>query len=121
MAHYTLLDENNIVIEVFVGKDENEDGVNWEEWYGNFRGQKCKRTSYNTREGIHIDGGTPFRKNYAGIGFFYDEERDAFYMLSPFPSWVFNEEKCIYQAPTEKPVGLYDWDEDSLSWKEIIV
>ena len=78
MAHYAFLDENNIVTEVIVGKDEGEDGIDWEQWYGEFRGQTCKRTSYNTVNGEHRFGGVPFRGTYAGIGFFYDEERDVF-------------------------------------------
>ena len=80
MAYYAFLDENNIVTEVISGKDETEliDGLTPEEWYGNFRGQTCVRTSYNTQKNVHSNGGTPFRKNYAGIGFFYDENRDAF-------------------------------------------
>jgi hypothetical protein len=60
------LDENNIVTEVIVGKNEGEEGVDWEQHYGAFRGQTCKRTSYNTQGGVHSNGGTPYRKNYAG-------------------------------------------------------
>lgn len=117
MAHYALLDDNNIVTEVFVGKNENEDGINWEEWYGDFRNQKCKQTSYNTYQGQHLNGGVPFRKNYAGIGFYYDETKDAFYMPSPYPSWIFNEEKCIFESPVEKPIGFYSWNEEQLNWE----
>ena len=72
MAHYTFLDNNNIVTEVIVGKDEGEENIDWEVHYGNFRNQVCKRTSYNTSGGIHSSSGTPFRKNYAGIGYIYD-------------------------------------------------
>jgi hypothetical protein len=70
MAHYAFLDENNIVTDVITGKDENEllDGLDPETWYGNFRGQVCKRTSYHTHGNQHSLGGTPFRKNYAGVG-----------------------------------------------------
>ena len=75
MAHYAYLDSSNIVTSVIVGKDENPD-FDWESYYGN--GLKCKRTSYNTRGGVHTQNGTPFRKNYAGIGYFYDESMDAF-------------------------------------------
>jgi hypothetical protein len=81
MAHYAFLDENNIVTEVIVGKDEGEEGVDWEAHYGAFRGQTCKRTSYNTHGNVHSGGGTPYRKNYAGIGSTFDAERDAF--ISP--------------------------------------
>jgi hypothetical protein len=118
MAHYAFLDENNIVTEVIVGKDEGEDGVDWEEHYGNFRGQPCKRTSYNTHGGVHFSGGTPFRKNYAGIGFSYDAERDAFIPPQPFPSWMLNEQTCLWSAPQPYPEdgALYGWDEETLSW-----
>jgi hypothetical protein len=122
MAHYAFLDENNIVTEVIVGKDEGEEGIDWEQHYGNFRGQVCKRTSYNTSAGQHIGGGSPYRKNYAGIGYSYDEERDAFIPPSPFPSFILNEETCLWEAPVPMPElteeeiasgSFYIWDEDS--------
>lgn len=81
MAHYAFLDESNIVIEVITGRDEDEtvDGISdWEKHYGDFRGLACKRTSYNTYANQHNNGGTPFRGNYAGIGYLYDPIRDAF-------------------------------------------
>lgn len=84
MAHYAFLDENNIVVEVIVGKDESEVGIDWEQYYGDFRGLKCKRTSYNTYANQHLNGGTPFRGNYAGIGYYYDETLDVF--VPPKPS-----------------------------------
>ena len=115
MAHYAYLDENNIVTQVIVGRDENEDGIDWEQYYG------AKRTSYNTRGGIHVDGGIPFRKNYAGIGFSYDEGRDAFIPPKPFESWVLDEETCLWNSPVPMPEsgGPWRWDEDTLSWIEI--
>ena len=94
MAHYAFLDQNNLVTEVIVGKNEGEDGIDWEQWYGDFRGQPCKRTSYNTRGGQHPEG-RPLRKNYASIGYTYDSQRDAF--IPPKPEgdgWVLNEETC---------------------------
>lgn len=110
MAHYAFLDENNIVTEVIVGTDETEliEGLDPETWYGNFRGQVCKRTSYNAN----------IRKNYAGIGFTYDAERDAFIPPKPFASWVLNEETCNWKPPVPMPEGNYRWDEDSVSWLE---
>ena len=78
MAHYAFLDENNIVTEVIVGKDEGTDGVDWEERYGEIKNQTCKRTSYNTIGNAHINGGTPFRGNYAGKGYRYDADNDVF-------------------------------------------
>jgi hypothetical protein len=120
MAHYAFLDENNIVTEVIVGKDEGEDGVDWEQWYGEFRGQVCKRTSYNTVGGIHNNGGTPFRKNYAGIGYTYDLQRDAFIPPKPYESWVLNEGLCLWESPVAMPTDgqMYAWDEDTTSWVE---
>jgi hypothetical protein len=92
MAHYAFLDSNNIVTEVIVGKNEGEDGIDWEQHYGEFRGQTCKRTSYNTKGGVHLNGGTPYRKNFAGIGYFYDAQRDAFIAQKPEGNdWTFDE------------------------------
>lgn len=109
MAHYAFLDENNIVTEVIVGKDENEllDGLTPEEWYGNFRGQRCVRTSYNGN----------IRKNYAGIGDTYDEVRDAFVQRKPFASWVLNEETCLWEAPIPMPSEYHIWNEETTSWE----
>jgi hypothetical protein len=120
MAHYAFLNEDNIVVEVITGKDEGVDGIDWEEWYGNFRGKVCKRTSYNTSGGIHLLGGTPYRKNYAGIGHFYDSIKDAFIPPKPYPSWILNEDSCLWESPVPYPNdGLYySWDENSLSWIE---
>ena len=117
MAHYAFLDENNIVIEVIVGKNEGEDGVDWEKWYGEFRGQVCKRTSYNTIGGIHNNGGTPFRKNYAGIGYTYRADIDAFVPPQPFASWTLNA-NAQWEAPTPMPNDgqMYTWDEATTSW-----
>lgn len=84
MAHYAFLDANNRVTEVIPGKDPGDDGIaDWEQFYGDFRGQVCKRTSYNTFAGTHRFGGEPFRKNYAGIGYTYDAQRDAFIPPKP--------------------------------------
>ena len=98
MAHYAFLDSNNVVTEVIVGKNEGEDNIDWEQWYGEFRGQLCKRTSYNTRAGVHLNGGIPFRKNYASIGYTYDSIRDAFIPPKPFASWVLDETTCVFKA-----------------------
>ena len=123
MAHYAFLNENNIVTEVIVGKDEGENGIDWEQHYGEFRGQTCKRTSYNTSGGVHTQGGTPLRKNYAGIGYTYDSTRDAFISPKPFNSWVLNEDSCLWEAPTPRPVKegkIYTWNEETTSWVELI-
>jgi hypothetical protein len=118
MAHYAFLDENNLVTEVIVGKEEGEEGVDWEMHYGNFRGQTCKRTSYNTHGGVHSGGGTPYRKNYAGIGYTYDAGRDAFIAPKLFASWLLDEDTCLWNAPVPYPDdgNRYQWDEKSLSW-----
>jgi hypothetical protein len=112
MAHYAFLDENNIVTEVIAGIDENEliEGLDPETWYGNFRGQVCKRTSYNGN----------IRKNYAGIGCFYDEALDAFRALNPpYPSWILNTETAKWEAPIPQPKGRNRWDEETISWLQI--
>lgn len=113
MAHYAFLDENNIVTEVIVGKDETDliDDVLPEIWYGNFRGQKCVRTSFNGN----------IRKNYAGVGYEYDEDRDAFIPPKPYASWILNETTCRWDAPVERPTdgGLYAWNEDLGEWESV--
>ncbi len=110
MAHYAFLDENNIVTEVITGIHETEtiEGLDTETWYGNFRGQKCVRTSYNNN----------IRKRYAGIGYSYDQEADVFIPPQPYPSWSLDD-NFDWQAPTPKPEGYYVWDESTVSWVEI--
>lgn len=78
MAHYAFIDEQNVVVEVIVGRDEGDGGVDWEQVYGEARGLRCLRTSYNTHDGVHVGGGVPFRGTYAGIGMVYDEAADVF-------------------------------------------
>jgi hypothetical protein len=110
MAHYAFLDENNIVTEVIVGIDETEliEELTPEEWYGNFRGQRCLRTSYNGN----------IRGIYAGIGFLYNEEEDIFIAPQTFPSWTRNG--SVWEAPIAKPNDgkMYTWNEETLSWDE---
>ena len=112
MAHYAFLDSNNIVTEVITGIDETEliEGLHPEIWYGNFRNQTCKRTSYNGN----------IRKNYAGIGYTYDPERDAFIAPKPYTKWVLNEETCIWEAPTPYPTDdkRYVWNDNREEWEE---
>ena len=120
MAHYAFLNMQNIVTEVIVGQDETEGTTNWELEYQDERKQVCKRTSYNTYGGKHSNGGTPFRKNYAGIGFTYDCARDAFIPPKPYASWTLDEETCLWVAPEEMPSDgkLYEWSEDEKKWIE---
>ena len=121
MAHYAFLDENNIVVEVIGGKDEGTDGVDWEEYYGNFRGLTCKRTSYNTFGNQHNLDGTPFRGNYATIGGTYDTDNDVFINEKPFDSWVLNS-NWLWEAPVNYPTDdeEYIWNEDSQSWESLL-
>jgi hypothetical protein len=119
MAHYAFLDKNNIVTEVIVGNDEGD--TDWEQHYGQFRGQVCKRTSYNTQGGVHSGGGEPYRKNYAGIGCTYDASRDAFISPKPYSSWSLNENTCLWEAPIAYPVdgGKFTWDESTGRWEPV--
>jgi hypothetical protein len=114
MAHYAFLDESNIVTEVIVGIDETEliEGKDPETWYEEFRGQVCKRTSYNGN----------IRKNYAGLGFYFDEGRDAFIPPKPYPSWLLNEDTCQWEAPIPYPDDdlIYQWDEEQGDWTPIV-
>ena len=112
MAHYAFLDENNIVTEVIVGRNEDEvvDGISdWEAHYGEFRGQVCKRTSYNNN----------IRGTYAGIGYYYNAEEDIFVAPQPYPSWTRNG--SFWEAPTPMPTdgAIYRWVEDDLNWQVI--
>lgn len=115
MAHYAFLDENNIVTEVITGRNEDEvvDGISdWEAYYGELRGQRCVRTSYNAN----------IRKNYAGIGFYYDEARDAFIPPKPYESWLLNEDTCRWEAPIPYPTDgvMYSWNETEGDWEAIV-
>lgn len=119
MAHWAQINENNKVIQVLVTSNEDEDeGLSWLE--ENIGGRWLK-TSYNTRNGEHLQGGVPFRKNFAGIGMTYDEERDAFIPVSPKASWVLNEETCNWEPPFPRPTDgkLYYWNEKEITWSEI--
>jgi len=104
------IEEANAVPQV-----EFDNSVYWEGFYGG-----CKRTSYNTQGGVHKLGGTPFRKNYAGVGYIYDPIRDAFYAEQPYDSWVLNEDTCQWEAPTLKPEGQYYWKEDTTEWVDYV-
>ena len=125
MAHYAFLDDNNIVTEVITGVDETEliEGLDPETWYGNFRGQVCKRTSYNTLGNTHQNNGTPFRGNYAGIGFKYDEDFNVFIPQQPYPSWKIDYTIYNWVAPVAQPA--YEegyrliWSEYNLEWIKI--
>ena len=121
MAHYAFLDDSNIVTEVIVGVDETEliEGKTPEDWYSEFRGQRCIQTSYNTLGGVHTLGGTPLNKNYAGIGYTWDGI--GFSAPKPYSSWTLNDDSYLWEAPTPMPTDgkRYTWDEATLSWVEL--
>lgn len=114
MSHFAKV-ENGLVTHVIVAEQDVIDaglfGTGW------------IQTSYNTRGGVHINGGTPLRKNYAGVGYSYNINLDAFIPPTPFPSWKLVEETCLWEAPVTMPVvegKLYAWDEPTLSWIESV-
>jgi len=114
MAHFAQIDENNIVTRVLViEQDVIDSGL-----FGD--PTSFIQTSYNTIMGEHRLGGTPLRKNYAGTGYTYDKERDAFIPPKPFPSWVLNETTCYWNAPVARPEDekTYEWNETTLAWIE---
>jgi len=131
LSHFAKLDENNIVTFVTVGRQE-DDGKEAE--LSARTGDVYKQTSYNTRGGVHYTDGVPsedqskaLRKNYAGLGYTYDAERNAFVPPKPYNSWVLNEDTCLWDAPvampedagTGEPPKRYTWDEDTISWVEV--
>ena len=112
MSHFAKI-ENGTVTQVIVAEqDVIDSGIFGNGWI---------QTSYNTHGGVHANGGTPLRKNYAGIGYTYDEGRDAFIPPQPYPSWTLNEDTCLWDAPVARPTDgkLYSWDEATLLWIEI--
>jgi hypothetical protein len=111
MSHFAKV-ENGIVTQVIVAEqDVIDSGIFGDGWV---------QTSYNTHGGVHANGNTPLRKNYAGIGYTYDSQRDAFIPPQPFPSWTLVEDTCLWAAPTPIPVDdkFYFWDETTLTWVE---
>jgi len=125
LAHFAKLDENNIVVFVTVGRQE-DDGKEAE--LTARTGDVYKQTSYNTHGGVHYTDGVPsadqskaLRKNYAGLGYTYDAGRDAFIPPKPFASWVINESTCLWDAPVSYPTDgkRYTWDEATTSWVEV--
>ena len=124
MSHFAKLNSENIVIEVTVGS-QSDDGK--EKELSERTGDTYKQTSYNTRGGVHYDPVTnqpsldqskAFRKNYAGIGYIYDYELNAFYSPQPYPSWSLNKQSCLWESPIPMPQdGLaYEWDEENQTW-----
>ena len=128
MASFVEIDASNIVLRgvVLNDKDTQDESGNDVESIGakylsDAFGGTWKKTSYNTYGGVHNLGGTPFRKNYAGIGDTYDAARDAFIEPKPFASWILDEDTCVWNAPETYPDDgkIYDWNEDTQAWEEI--
>jgi hypothetical protein len=109
MAHWAELDENNIVIRVLVGDNNDPAGDEGYSWLINNLGGTWVKTSYNAT----------IRKNFAGIGFTYSEQLDAFIPPKPFDSWLLNEETCLWETPIPQPEGNYVWDESVVNWVEV--
>jgi len=121
MAHYALLNSANVVTKVITGKDETDTSHNWEEYYGNFHNCTAKRTSYNTVNNSHRNGGTAFRGNYAGIDYTYHSDVDYFMPPKPYNSWSMSTADATWIAPSAMPTdgNPYEWDEDNQTWIDI--
>jgi hypothetical protein len=122
MAHWAEIDENNIVTRVLVGDNaELDEGYQW--LIDNLGGRWVK-TSYNTVGGVHKNGGEPLRKNYAGIGFTYNEDLDAFISPKPFESWILDETTCLWKAPVALPDApngeVWYWNEPTQEWLDFL-
>jgi hypothetical protein len=121
MAHFAEIDSNGVVQRVLVVADEQED--RGQEFLANDLGLggTWVKTSYNTNGGVHSLGGTPFRKNYAGIGFTYDAAKDAFIPPKPYESWKLNNDTCLWDAPKPYPTdgAMYSWNEETTNWEEV--
>ena len=121
MAHFAKLGTGNIVEQIVVVSNNvaisEQAGIDFLNNLYNSR-DVWKQTSYNTKGGVHLNGGTPFRKNYAGVGFTYDQTRDAFIPPRPFSSWTVNEETCVWEAPVAYPDDgeRYSWNEKTQQW-----
>jgi len=122
MSHFAKVDKGVVIKVITVEEDFFENFIDTSpgEWI---------QTSYNTRGGVHIDsngkedGGIPIRKNFAGAGYIYDKDRDAFYEPQPYLSWVLNEDTCLWEPPVAYPDDdkMYEWDEETTSWVEVNV
>ena len=121
MAHFAKLNNENIVEKVEVVSNDiaktEQAGVDFLNNLYNTN-DTWKQTSYNTYGGVHLLGGTPFRKNFAGIGYKYNQTKDAFIPPRPFDSWTLNETTCLWEAPVAKPNdnGIYNWNEQNQTW-----
>ncbi len=140
MAHYAFINDENIVVNVITGVDEDAvqtdlDGTEvggseyaWETFYASlpqFTGLTCLRTSYNTRNGVHIEGGTPYRGTFAGIGFKYDRDFNIFIPPQPYTSWKFNYTICNWEPPVPMPnpteINNWKWSEINKEWIQVAI
>jgi hypothetical protein len=140
MAHYALINKDNVVVQVITGVDENIiqtdlDGTQvggsseaWEQFYASrpwFEGLTCKRTSYNTINGVHSKGETPFRGNFAGVGYKYDDDFNVFIPPQPYPSWKLNYTTFLWEPPIPRPTGAdsYNskWSEINQEWIQVAI
>ena len=128
MAHFAEIDNSNIVLRVLVVDDKDTQDENGDEvesvgatYLSDGFGGTWKRTSLNTNGGVHSLGGTPFRKNFAGIGHIYDVSKDAFYAPQPYDSWTLSEDTCQWVSPVAHPDDdkIYNWNEGTTSWDEV--
>ena len=121
MAHFAEIDADNLVVRVLVVPDAQEN--RGQEFLADDLGLggTWKKTSYNTQGGVHALGGTPYRKNYAGIGYTFDAAKDAFIAPKPYASWVLDEATCNWEAPVAMPTDdkMYRWDEETTNWIEV--
>lgn len=113
MSHFAQVINGTVIRVIVAEQDVIDTGI---------FGSGFIQTSYNTVGGVHLLGGTPLRKNYAGVGFTYDETRDAFIPLKPFASWILNEDTCLWDAPIAYPSDgkLYEWNESTTAWVEAV-
>ena len=124
MAHFAKINESNIVTQVVVVNDsDGNNDTDGQNFLNNLfkTTHTWKKTSYNTYGNTHRLGGTPYRKNFASIGFTYDSSRDAFIEPKPYNSWTLDETTCLWESPVAYPSDgkSYDWDEDNRQWVEI--
>ena len=125
MAHFAILKSGNIVEQIIVVSNDiaitEQDGINFLKNIFNNQHLPVVQTSYNTQGGIHLNNGTPLRKNFAGVGYSYDQTRDAFVAPKPYASWILNEDTCRWEAPVAMPEddNMYTWNETIKNWELI--
>jgi hypothetical protein len=125
MAHFAELNSDNIVLRILVTDNNDPNGDEGYQWLLDNMGGTWVKASFNTFAGVHSLGGTPFRKNYPGTGFTYDNIRDAFIPPRPYTQWILNEDTCQWEPPIEPPLfdpedpKYYVWNDELLNWEEV--